>query len=104
MYDELARLTTPAFIYRPCATEVQDIREAYLIIKQYDKVIIEKSLADGYVDENCIVWELGQEDTQKLDLKNVAKVKVDYITLNDERYTTHEKVYKIIDSGKQEVI
>lgn len=104
MFDELARLTTPAFMYRPCATEIQDISEAFLIIKQYDKVIIEKSLTDAYVDENYIVWELDQVDTQKLDIKNVAKVKIDYITLNGERYTTHEKTYKIIDSGKQEVI
>ena len=100
----VARLTTPAFRYKPSAVDMADITKIYLVIKMNGASVISKDISEASISEDGYTWILSQEETQKLIVGRTAEAKIDYLTNSGMRYTTAPKVYEITDSAINEVI
>ena len=100
----VARLTTPAFTYKPSAVDMADVSKIYLVIKQNGVSVIEKDKDDATVTESGFTWVMSQEETQTLMIERSISVQVDYLTDGGLRYTTVPKFYEVTDSAINEVI
>ncbi len=100
----VARLTTPAFRYKPKAVDMADITKIYLVIKMNGASVISKDISEASVSEDGYTWILTQEETQLLMVGRTASAQIDYLTDSGMRYTTVPKVYEITDSAINEVI
>lgn len=101
---QIARLTTPAFTYKPSAVEVPDINKIYLVIKQGATEIVRKDITQASISQDGFTWTLSQTETEMLILKQSAIVQVDYLTTAGMRYTTIPKAYEITNSAINEVL
>ena len=102
--EQIAKWTTPTITYKPSSVDVSDIENAYLCIKQYAKIIIEKDIDDADVDEDSISWTLSQEDTGKLSEGKECVAGVDWVTIDGTRGRSNIGKYLVVGSGKDEVI
>lgn len=100
----IARLTTPAFTYKPSAVTVSAIAKIYLVLKQDGEAKVTKTLAEATVNEDSFTWLLTQEETQSFTPKKALTAQIDYIASGGTRYTTATKTYSITDSAINEVI
>ena len=100
----IARLTTPAFTYKPSAVEMSAITKVFLVIKQDGAPLITKDITQATATEDGYTWTLSQEETQLLIARRSVTAQVDYLTSGGTRYTTVPKIYDITDSAINEVI
>lgn len=101
---QIARLTTPAFTYKPSAVEMNTIVKVFLVIKQNGAPVITKDITQATATEDGYTWTLTQTETETLYSRRNATVQVDYLTNGGMRYTTIPKVYDITESAINEVI
>ena len=102
--DWVARLTTPAFTYKPSAVEISAVVKVFLVITQAKQTVLTKDIDDATITEDGFTWVLTQEETQALISGRIITVQVDYLTTGGMRYTTRPKEYTITDSAINEVI
>ena len=100
----IARLTTPAFTYKPSAVEMSAITKVFLVIKQDGSPLITKDITTANITEDGYTWTLTQEETRTLTSWKTVTAQVDYLTSGGLRYTTIPKIYDITDSAINEVI
>lgn len=100
----IARLTTPAFSYKPSAVSINEIAKIFLVLKQDGVAKVTKTIEDAIVSEDKFTWVLSQEETRILILGKTLLAQVDYLTNGGARYTTAQKTYSITDSAINEVI
>lgn len=101
---QIARLTTPAFTYKPSAVDMSDITKVFLVIKQNGQPIITKDITTASITEDGYTWTLSQAETQTLASRKSVTAQVDYLTTGGMRYTTVPKSYDITESAISEVI
>lgn len=101
---EIARWTTPSFLYKPQDFEMAEVAEVYLVIKQNGAEVIRKNPDETLREEEGFLWTLAQEETGRLEAKKNAIAKIDGILNSGTRFTTIEKYMMVVDSAIQEVI
>lgn len=99
---EIARLTTPAFTYKPSAVEMSSITKVFFVLKQGENTIT-KDITTATTSTNGFTWVFTQTETQSLKVGR-AVGQVDYLTASGVRYTTVPKIFEITDSAINEVI
>lgn len=103
----LYRWTTPSFdIEFDDTVDVAEIDKAFLIIKQWDATVVEKSISSAVVDTdtNTISWTLSQAETGAIVKGKRCEVQCDCLFNSGARTTTDPITYTIQDSGVDEVI
>lgn len=101
---EIARLTTPAFTYKPSMVPISEVAKIFFVLWQDDNILVQKDITQATVSENGFTWILSQVETQALISRKQAFGKIDYLTTGGLRYTTRTKVYEITESAINEVI
>ena len=101
---ELIRGTTPTITYSFDDIHAADITVAVFCIKQLDKTIVEKNLADGLVSNDKLMFTLSQQDTLSLNSKLMAKVVLDWKLNTGIRGRSNIVEAKITDPGKDSVL
>lgn len=96
--------TTPTIRYTFSHIDTEDIVAAVLSIKQNDKTIIEKTLADAVIEEGSASWRLTQEDTLKLRRKIFATIYLDYLLGDGTRAAGKTRKEMVGPTGKEEVL
>lgn len=99
---QIARLTTPAFTYKPSAVSMSDIAKIYFVLRQ-GTTEITKDITQATASEDGFTWVLAQTETQTLTTGR-AVGQVDYLTTSGVRYTTEPKMFNITQSAINEVI
>ena len=104
---QIIRGTTPTISFTFNSFSVYDISAAYLVIKQANQTIIEKSIDSAWRDyeNNKLSWYLDQEDTLLLSsIIKRALVVCDWVTSNGLRGRSVECWVDVGEPGKNEVI
>lgn len=76
--------TTPTITYTFKVVPVSSIVTAILTIKQRTGIVIEKTLADATVGENSLSWDLSQEETLLLGVRE-GTVMLNWVTADGTR-------------------
>lgn len=82
---EIIRGTTPTLIFTFNEIEPEDISICYLLIKQKENAIIEKTLQDSVIFNGGLSFTLTQSDTLSLSTAVPAKVVLDWKTTGGVR-------------------
>lgn len=80
-----------------------DINVAYLVIKQLNKVVIERDISTAVIGESSISWKLTQSETFLLKKSN-ADIFCDWKLNDGTRGRSVAKTESVEDTGKNEVI
>ena len=100
MAYEIARWTTPTITFKPQAVELDEVKEIFLTLSQGGENIITKDINDAsQSDEFGFEWNLTQEDASKLCTCRGGFLQVDFVTLNEQRYTTVKRPFNVIESA-----
>lgn len=102
----IIRWTTATFIFEFQTIQVSDITDAYLVIKQWDNVVIEKDLTSATVDteENKLTWTLTQAEAGLLSTGKRYAAMCDWLTSSGTRGRSKVLEGSIENSGVDEVI
>ena len=96
--------TNPTIYYIPKGVQPNTITDAFLIIKQQGRTIIEKTLSDAHIVNGKLSWTLSQEDT--LSLKPFIKATMSCVwkQIDGIRGESPLVVCDVYKSSKNEVI
>ena len=75
----IIRGTTPTFIFTFSTTDVSSISNAYLVIKQKGKAVIQLEFARAEVGENTLSWTISQADSLGLIPFESAEIYCDWL-------------------------
>ena len=100
----IMRSTTPTIEFTFKIVPVADIVEAFLTIKQQEKLILEKELSEAVVGEKSLEWTLTQEETLKISMRKTVKIQCKYKLRSGSAYGS--PVYEVhpLEILKEEVI
>lgn len=95
--------TTPTIYYTFSTVSVQNISVAYLTIKQFGEIVVEKDISSASIRESALAWTLTQEETLLLDVGS-AKIMLNWLLSDGTRGIGKETEVKIKNNHKDEVI
>ena len=103
---ELIKGTTPTIQFVFSAINVAEIETAFLIVKQFNRNVIEKSIDEADIDteSNSLEWELEQQDSLKLSARDEAVICCDWKLQDGTRGRSNVVECRVTLSGKDEVI
>ncbi|MCR5372702.1 MAG: hypothetical protein K6E41_04475 [Solobacterium sp.] len=84
----MIRGTTPTMKFTFSEISTSDIMTAYMTIKQNGGTTIEKDLSQAEVGDGYLEWTLTQEDTLKLNARNVVNIQLRCRTSSGAAYTS----------------
>lgn len=96
---ELYRFTTPTITFT-LPFEVSSLSEAYMTIKQYNKVVVEKDISESTSENTAISWLLSQTETGSLN-KGAAIIQLRCKGTDDKAYASTETDLEVKDVLKQ---
>ena len=96
--------TTPSFYFIPQGVQVSSITQAFLIIKQCGKTVIEKSLESADISDGVMLWTLSQEETFKL--KPFIKAMINCVWKLEDGFRGESvpRICSVYRSSKPEII
>lgn len=100
----IIRGTTPLVKFTFSKVLPSEIAAAFLVVKQDDRIVFEKPLADATVGTSTISWRLQQEDTFMLAPKKNALLTCDWRTAAGVRSKSHTLAAFVENGGKDEII
>ena len=74
----IARGTTPTIIYKFKEVDPADIVESYLVVKQFDKPVLEKDFSRAVVGEDTLEYTFTQTETLTLKQGHKALIVCDW--------------------------
>jgi hypothetical protein len=95
--------TTPTITYTFKVVPVSSIVTAILTIKQRTGIVIKKTLADGTIGENSLSWDLSQEETLLLGVRE-GTVMLNWVTADGKRGIGAKQSIICEDNDIREVI
>jgi hypothetical protein len=101
--NEIVRGTTPPIIYT-LPFQVDGIDVGFLVVKQGQIVVIERSLSECICEGNTVTAKLTQEETLALESNCNADVRLVVKTYDGNRLETVDSVLAVSDTHKDEVI
>lgn len=100
----IIRGTTPTVKFTFSKVSPSQIAAAFLLVKQDDRIVIEKTLPEATVGETSITWRLAQGDTLKLAPKKNATLTCDWRTVTGVRSKSKTIAAMVESGGKDEII
>lgn len=101
---EIIRGTTPTIKFVFNTIEVASITAAYFLIKNGQKIIIQKDLSSATTDTNSLSWKLTQEESFLLSAGATVSIMCDWKLADGTRGRSKIESYKVAPAGKGEVI
>lgn len=98
----IVRGTTPTIRYKFKVIDPSRIVVAYFTMTQNKTLILEKDLSDAVIGEDYVSWQLSQEETLSLNVKQTAHFQCRYRTDDMSAFATlesEEKVYNVLKDG-----
>jgi hypothetical protein len=103
MATEIVRGTTPPIIYT-LPFPVDGIDVGFLVVKQGQIVVIERSLSECICEGNTVTAKLTQEETLALESNCNAEIRLVVKTVDGDRLETIGDIVVVSDTSKNEVI
>lgn len=101
--NEIVRGTTPPIIYTlPFPVDVIEV--GFIVVKQGQMVVIERSLSECICEGNTVTAKLTQEETLALESNCNAEIRLVVKTYDGNRLETVDSVLAVSDTHKDEVI
>lgn len=101
---EIIRGTTPTMIFTFDTISVDDITVAYLLIKQSNNTVIEKTLENSTIFEGKLMFTFTQAETLSLAAGTPASVVLDWKTTAGIRGRSNIYRFDVKQAGVDEVI
>lgn len=101
---EIIRGTTPTMIFTFDTISVDDITVAYLLIKQSNNTVIEKTLENSTISEGKLMFTFTQTETLSLAQGVPASVVLDWKTTAGIRGRSNIYRFDVKQAGVNEVI
>lgn len=102
--DSIVRGTTPTIKFKFSSVRVADIVVAYLVLKTFEREIVERDKESAEIGDDYIAWTLTQEETLRLNAGNTVKIFCDWKTADGTRGRSTIGRFDVEETGKTEVI
>lgn len=96
----IIRGTTPTIKYTFSVVNPDTIVEAFLTIKQFGSVAVEKDISTMTTGEGYVTWELSQADTLALSARDSADIQLRYRTQDGTAYASLHEKEKVVEINK----
>lgn len=103
MIYKIVKGTTPTLQYLFRKVNPTDFTRAILTIKQNNKIILEKNLAEAEVGENSIQWTLTQAETLAM-VRGKITARLNWKTVSGTRGVSEKEIIPVEENDKNEVI